>query len=123
MKKQRKKKKIENKGNLSQVTKSLSSSKASQIHTQVRFRLRACQVPNVTHPCTKEARQSSLKPQACHVWLMSKAWPNVPQAQAKPPKCEASLSPRQGHVSTKFQTWPKRGSQIQAQDLQNFNLQ
>ncbi|MED6113685.1 hypothetical protein PIB30_073099 [Stylosanthes scabra] len=82
MKKQRKKKKIDNRRNLSQVTNSLSSSKASQIHTQVTFRLGACQVPNVTHPCTKEARQSSLKPQACHVWLMSKAWPNVAHVQS-----------------------------------------
>ncbi|MED6140558.1 hypothetical protein PIB30_094343, partial [Stylosanthes scabra] len=83
MKKQRKKKKIENRGNLSQVTKSPSSSKASQIHTQVTVKLGACQVPNVTHPCTKEARQSSLKPQACHVWVMSKAWPNMTQGFTK----------------------------------------
>ncbi|MED6128478.1 hypothetical protein PIB30_098341, partial [Stylosanthes scabra] len=100
MKKQRKKKKIENKGNLSQVTKSLSSSKASQIHTQVTFRLGACQVPNVIHPCTKEARQSSLKPQARHFWLMSKAWQNVTQDLFK----EASTKLPKPHHKVVVQT-------------------
>ncbi|MED6140911.1 hypothetical protein PIB30_098113, partial [Stylosanthes scabra] len=77
MNKQRKKKKIENKRNLSQVTKSPSSSKASQIHTQVTFRLGACQVPNVTHPYTKEASTKLPRPHMSHVWVKCALDPNV----------------------------------------------